>query len=73
MSKKKKRAYKYMHTINEKPGQYDGEQVCVGGAYFSLADSLEQIRKEQNASVGWRWRNGYAGGARYGYIKIWME
>ena len=43
---------KYMHTIANEPASYDGKQICyaVVTRPIKLADSLDQIRREQRAS-----------------------
>lgn len=68
----KPKKYKYMHTVNGKPGHYDGDQVC----YFTvtrpipLCDTLKQIRKEQAAAIKWRASKGFSIYATYGYAKV---
>lgn len=53
---------KYMHTIDGLPGNYRGGQICfsVVSQPIQLADSLEQIRREQKASEAWRAKKGFA-------------
>lgn len=53
---------KYMHTLDGKPAAYEpGKQVHF--AHWRrpvvLADSLEQIKREQRASIAWRRRQGF--------------
>lgn len=64
---------KYMHTIDGQPGNYRGGQICfsVVTQPIQLADSLEQIRREQKASDRWRAIKGY-GVARvqFGYRRV---
>lgn len=53
----------YLHTLNGQPGVFNGEQVCyctqTYGNCREPAYSLEQIRREQRASVRWRKSKGF--------------
>lgn len=52
---------KYMHTIDGRPAMFDGYQICYATFYGpanKLADSLEQIRKEQRITIRNRKRDG---------------
>ncbi len=45
---------KYMHTIDGRPATFDGYQICFATFYGPanvLADSLRQIRREQQATL----------------------
>jgi hypothetical protein len=45
---------KYMHTIDGKPGTFNGYQICFArfnGPDNVLTDSLQQIRKEQQLTI----------------------
>lgn len=53
---------KYMHTINGKPGTFDGYQICYATFYGKpniLCESLDQIRKEQRLTKENRERDGF--------------
>ena len=46
----------YIHTLNNEPAAFDGERVCYYGYYGpapNVAESLRQIRREQQASKRW--------------------
>lgn len=64
----------YIHTLDGQPAEYDpGEQVCYLGRnpLTRFARSLRQLRREQQASVAWRWANGMDGGyAVLGYFRL---
>ena len=64
----------YMHTIDEKPAAYDGEQICFLGSWnvFAVAcESLKEIRKQAAASARWRQERGLTDeGFRYSYVKF---
>lgn len=65
-----------MHTIGGIPAEYiEGEQICyansIRGGVRKLAYSLQQIKKEQRASLKWRLeKNGWGENQDYGYVKI---
>lgn len=64
---------KYMHTLDRRPAYYDkGNQVVFAGfrTRITLADSLKQIRAEQEASRQWRKAKGYDAFSEYGYQKV---
>jgi hypothetical protein len=68
---------KYLHTIDGKPAMYvSGEQICFRPFYgkaYPLADSLDQIRKEQRASNEWRKKQGFrSDGPEHGYVRIYV-
>jgi hypothetical protein len=69
-------ATKYLHTIDAKPAMYvSGEQICFRPFYgkaYPLADSLDQIRKEQKASLKYREECGFASDAKYDYVRIYV-
>jgi hypothetical protein len=66
----------YLHTINDCPAFFDGEQICFAGGATSrspqrLCRSLRQIRREQSASVRNRKRWGFeAGSDQIGYVRV---
>lgn len=64
---------RYMHTINGRPATFDGYQICYAifcGTANVLADSLRQIRKEQQITIRNRKRDGYeVNVGEYGYLR----
>jgi hypothetical protein len=51
---------KYMHTIDGKPGTFNGYQICFAHFYGPpnvLADSIQQIRAEQKLTIDNRSRD----------------
>jgi hypothetical protein len=69
-------ATKYLHTIDAKPAMcVSGEQICFRPFYgkaYPLADSLDQIRKEQKASLKYRKKYGFTTNVKYGYVRIYV-
>lgn len=69
----KRRVY-YMHMIQGSPATYEkGSQICysVKTRPIRLARSLEQIKKEQALSDGWRNKRGYSVNSDlYGWRKV---
>lgn len=68
---------KYMHLINGKPAFYwPGKQITFA-AYrrtpVSLAKDLNQIRKEQRASVKWRKQRGFHDATKDYFIYGWVR
>lgn len=64
---------KYMHTMDDKPATYHrGQQIAfvTGNGLVRLADSLEQIRKEQAVSLRWRERRTFRTDFEYGYRRV---
>ncbi len=60
----------YLHTIDRRPGTFDGNQICFATFYGKpnkLATSLKQIRAEQKASREYRARRGFDDSFEYGY------
>lgn len=50
----------YMHTLDGKPAQFDGWQICYAMHVIKrFANDLDQIREEQLASRRWRAKKGY--------------
>jgi len=70
----KKLKYMYMHTIEEKPGRYEGKhgQICFVTGFFigKLVSSLKQIKKEQRASIKYRKSQGWSTNFDYGHIRV---
>jgi len=64
---------KYLHTIDGKPATFDGYQICFAanrGKANNLADSLNQIRKEQHITIRNRKRDGFGEVVgKYGYFR----
>jgi hypothetical protein len=66
----------YLHTINNYPAFFDGEQICFAGGASSrspqrLCRSLRQVRREQSASARNRARWGFADWSdRLGYVRV---
>lgn len=65
----------YMHTIDDRPGFFNGNQICFaivrgnGKACQRLVATLDQIRAEQKLSV--RFRNSFGWEIpRYDYVKV---
>lgn len=60
---------RYMHTIDERPGEFDGRQVVFAtlGRPLKLARSLFQVRKEQKASLAFRRRRCFTKTFEMGY------
>lgn len=54
---------KYMHTIRGHPAvYYEGQQIGFANKSFctsDLANTLRQVRKEQNLSIQWRIEQGF--------------
>ena len=66
----------YVHTINGRPGGFDGMQICYAGGgrgwHAPAVRSLRQIRREQQASIRFR-RATFQERAieqKYGYVII---
>lgn len=73
MSKSPKRRHKYMHTINGFPAHYyPGGEICYADRAkpIPMCDTLDQIKREQRASVAWRKRQGYPICDKYGWVKV---
>ena len=64
---------KYMHTIDGRPATFDGYQICYATFYGpanKLADSLRQIRREQQITIRNRKRDGFdVNVGEYGYLR----
>lgn len=61
----------YIHTLNNQPATYDGQQICFAMHYgkpSSSCSSLKEIREQQRASSEWRRKRGYLEtGWKFGY------
>lgn len=47
----------YMHTVEGRPGFFDGVQICVlpnNSGIYALRESLAQIREEQKKTFDFR-------------------
>ena len=64
-----------MHTLNEHPAYYQpGSQICyAGGRVKRLANSLRQIRREQELSDDYRNKQGMMATHDYGYAIVYVE
>lgn len=64
----------YMHLIDHRPAvYYPKTQICylAHGRQLKLCNSLDQIRKEQEACMQWRFLQGYKTDASsYSYLRI---
>ena len=63
---------KYLHTIDGRPATFDGYQICyatTNGKANDLADSLNQIRKEQRITIENRKLDGFDVVGEYGYFR----
>jgi hypothetical protein len=60
----------YVHTIDGRPGTFDGYQICFAANYGrpnKPARSLQQIRREQAKSRANRIRDGFSDNGEYDY------
>ena len=53
-----KRKQFYMHTINNQPAYFNGEQIVAAHRTVHLAASVVQIRQERIASAAYRREQG---------------
>lgn len=66
----------YLHTIDEKPAYFDGDQVVFNGGRWArgpqpLATSLRQIKDERLRSILFRLKRGWrSGDGRYGHVRV---
>lgn len=63
----------YLHTIDDKPASFDGDQVCFLGRRETgtLCKSLQQIRAQQIATKRYRAAMGFSGDKfTLGYIRV---
>lgn len=66
----------YMHTINDTPAfmSENDEQICYMSFYGKpnpLAESLKQIRREQQATIRYRKQCGFKNDKdKYGYRRV---
>lgn len=65
----------YLHTLDDKPAFFDGNQVVFCNPHLRrpmpLCASLAQLKREQNASVKYRIANKMTASIRdYGYIRL---
>lgn len=66
---------KYMHTVNGRPGRFDGDQIvrlCQRTNKPVLADSRDQILKEQSKSRLFRVQRGFRVPV-YGFVMFPVE
>jgi hypothetical protein len=63
---------RYMHTINGRPGSYDGEQICYAtrSSPVKLHETLRQIRRQEVMSKKFRTSKGFDNTAQYGYQRV---
>jgi len=64
---------KYMHTLNNQPASYDGQQICFSTFTqpIRLCRDLRQIKKERKLTIKWRLKQGYvADYAIFGHRRI---
>jgi hypothetical protein len=62
----------YMHTINGKPGAFDGTQICYGWHRMPLTSSLKQIKEEQKKSRAYRMKKNFDIFPDYGYLLVYL-
>lgn len=63
----------YMHTINGKPAQFTGGQICFAPWKITrFAKDLRQIRREQDATKQYRKDRNYSLKFNYGYRIIYL-
>jgi hypothetical protein len=77
VSKQKRPRIMYVHTIDDMPARFDGEQICYvsthpnGRFHARPVPDLATIRREQRASIQYRKRNGFSDSAgEYGYVRV---
>jgi len=63
---------KYLHTIDGHPAWFNGEQICFASPRkpLFLADSLQQLRKEQLAAKHHRASKGFPLFFKYGFVVV---
>lgn len=63
---------RYMHTINGRPGSYDGEQIryATRSSPVKLHETLRQIRRQEAMTKKWRTSKGFDNTAQYGYQRV---
>ena len=59
-----------MHTLDRQPATFDGYQVCFTTRKIKLADSLNQIRREQRKSSKNRLADNMADDRAMSYVTI---
>lgn len=61
----------WMHTIGKQPAAFDGQQICYWWRRAPLATSLAQIRRERQACIDYRYKNGFqCKPDEYGHITV---
>ena len=65
----------YLHTIDDQPAFFDGDQICFAGGPYArhkqpLSLSLRQIRREQRISAASRARWGMEDWGKRGYVRV---
>lgn len=65
----------YIHTIDDKPAAFDGEQLCFLGGYSTWGEpcySLRELRQQQQASIRYRRQIGAQDELddKYGYVRL---
>lgn len=66
---------KYMHLLDNQPAFFDGDQICYAKQGISdkrlFVDSLDQIRREQRATIDYRAANSFGHeGFTYCYLRV---
>lgn len=70
-SRKHRRRYSYMHTLDNRPAHYNGEQIIYADRTVRLVDSLKQIHRERALSEAWRKKRGWpTGGCRHLKVQL---
>jgi hypothetical protein len=68
-----KGAVLFMHTLDNHPAFFSGDQICYAPyrRHVPLVESLTQIKRDQRASEQYRNANGYQDHSpKYGYIRV---
>ena len=70
--KAKTKKYKYMHTVDEKPAFYNGEQLCFAEKRWPVipVNSIETIKSQQERSKEWRLSRGHPLFFKYDYLRV---
>lgn len=67
-------SWKYLHTIDGKPAVYRSDEQLVflaDGMELTFAATLNQIRREERATLAWRVKHGLArNNFEYSYIRV---
>ena len=61
----------YLHTLDGRPGAFDGTQICYAWHGMPLAKTLQQIRAEQKRSIEHRMEQ-RLDVSNYGYLLVYL-